>query len=222
MPLYILLKDFCKYLVQDSFFQDIRPFTPRYVALFSPFAAYDSDPVFSVFWRLTASKFLFYIFPYSSSCFRYTVLSSAYVLSLSVTDCKWGSISHVNFRSARFCITQIVLKDIVQCWGYLITSDHQLSRVTPLKTPVGLLIPVLQPSPTRNYNHNYSLRRVTFTQLTIIHVRDYNHLLRSYTFTLADFSAINYWLKLSQTLHLHTSKLSPRTDSTNSLLKTAN
>jgi hypothetical protein len=34
---------------------------------------------------------------------------------------------------------------------------------------------------TRNYNHNYFLRCATFTQLTIIHVRDYNHLLHSYT-----------------------------------------
>jgi hypothetical protein len=31
------------------------------------------------------------------------------------------------------------------------------------------------------FTHNYSLRCVTFTQLTIIHVRDYNHLLHSYT-----------------------------------------
>jgi hypothetical protein len=71
------------------------------------------------------------------------------------------------------------------------------------------------------FTHNYSLRGVTFTQLTILHIRNYNHLLHSYTFTLADFSAISYFLKLSQTLHLHTSKLSPRTYSANSLLKTA-
>jgi hypothetical protein len=42
-----------------------------------------------------------------------------------------------------------------------------------------------------------------------------------YTLSLADFSAINYCLKLSQTLHLHTSKLSPETYSANSLLQTA-
>jgi hypothetical protein len=33
---------------------------------------------------------------------------------------------------------------IVQCSGYLISSDHQLYRVTPLKTPFSLLIPLLQ------------------------------------------------------------------------------
>jgi hypothetical protein len=33
-----------------------------------------------------------------------------------------------------------VLKYIVQCYGYLITSDQQLYNVTPLKTPVRLLI----------------------------------------------------------------------------------
>jgi hypothetical protein len=53
--------------------------------------------------------------------------------------------------------------------GYLITSDHQLCRVTPLKTAFRLLIGLLQSSPTRNYNHNYFLCCVTFTQLTILH-----------------------------------------------------
>jgi hypothetical protein len=42
----------------------------------------------------------------------------------------------------------------------------------------------------------------------------------TYTLTLSDFSAINYCLKLSHTLHLHTLKLSPRSYSANSLLKT--
>jgi hypothetical protein len=64
--------------------------------------------------------------------------------------------------------------------GSLTTSEHQLYSVSPLKTPFRLLIPLLQSSPTRNYNHSYSLRCVTFTQLTMIHVRDYNHLLHSY------------------------------------------
>jgi hypothetical protein len=107
-------------------------------------------------------------------------------------------------------------------FGYLIPSDHQLYRVTPLKTPFRLLIGLLQSqSHVTTFTHNYSLRRVTFTQLTILHVRNYSHLLHSYTFTLADFWAISYFLKLSQTLRLHTSKLSPRTYYANSLLKTA-
>jgi hypothetical protein len=58
--------------------------------------------------------------------------------------------------------------------------------------------------------HLHSLKSYTFAT-TITY----------YTLTLADFSAINYFLKLSQTLHLHTSKLSPRSYSANSLLKTA-
>jgi hypothetical protein len=41
-----------------------------------------------------------------------------------------------------------------------------------------------------------------------------------YTLALAAFSAINYCLELSHTLHLNTSKLSPRSHSANSLLKT--
>jgi hypothetical protein len=69
---------------------------------------------------------------------------------------------------------------------------------------------------TRNYNHS---------QLSIMRLHNYN----PYTFvtkitystlTLADFSAINYCLELSHTLHLHTSKLSPRSHSANSPLKT--
>jgi hypothetical protein len=72
---------------------------------------------------------------------------------------------------------------------------------------------VITISITRNYNHNYFLRCATFTQLTIIHVRDYSHLLHSYT----------GWLLSSQlhTLQLHTSKLSPETYSANSLLQAA-
>jgi hypothetical protein len=59
-------------------------------------------------------------------------------------------------------------------------------------------------------SHLHSLQSYTFVTTTTY-----------YTLTLTHFSAINYCLKLSQTLHLHTSKLSPRTYSANSLLKTA-
>jgi hypothetical protein len=112
-----------------------------------------------------------------------------------------------------------ILYNVRGTWS-LLTTSCTVGWV--LDTPFGLLIPFLFTiSHVHNYNHNHLLRCVTFTQLTIIHVRDYDHLLHSYTFTLADFSAINYCLKLSQTLQLHTSKLSPRTYSANSLLKTA-
>jgi hypothetical protein len=67
-----------------------------------------------------------------------------------------------------------------------------LWRVMPLKTPFRLLIPLLQSSPTRNYfTHNYLLHCVTFTQLTIIHVRDYNHLLHSYTGWLLSYQLLS-------------------------------
>jgi hypothetical protein len=59
--------------------------------------------------------------------------------------------------------------DIVQCYGHLITSDHQIYRVTPLKTPVGLLILLLQSSPTRNYIHSQLF-------ITLCHIYTaYNH-----------------------------------------------
>jgi hypothetical protein len=57
------------------------------------------------------------------------------------------------------------------------TSDHQLYRVSPLKTPFGLLIPLLQSQPhVTTITHNYFSHYATFTQLTILHVRNYNHL----------------------------------------------
>jgi hypothetical protein len=37
---------------------------------------------------------------------------------------------------------------IVQCYGLLTTSDHQLYRVTPLKMPFGFLIPFITISHT--------------------------------------------------------------------------
>jgi hypothetical protein len=51
-------------------------------------------------------------------------------------------------------------------WGYLISSDHQLYRVTPLETPFGLVIPLLQSqSHVTTITHNYFLRGYAFTQL---------------------------------------------------------
>jgi hypothetical protein len=103
--------------------------------------------------------------------------------------------------------------------GSLISSDHQLYRVTPLKTPFGLLIPLLQSqSHVTTFTHNYLLRCYAlhnYNSYTFVTTITY------YTLALADFSAINYCLELSHTLHLHTSKLSLRIYSANSLLKRA-
>jgi hypothetical protein len=70
--------------------------------------------------------------------------------------------------------------------------------VIPLRTPFGLVIPLLQSSITRNYNHTQSFLTPLhmYTAYNHLSVRDYTHLLHSYTtvtyytFTLADFSAI--------------------------------
>jgi hypothetical protein len=52
--------------------------------------------------------------------------------------------------------------------GSLISSEHQLYRVTPLKTPFGLLIPLSQSqSHVTTFTHIYFLRCYTCTQLTI-------------------------------------------------------
>jgi hypothetical protein len=54
--------------------------------------------------------------------------------------------------------------------GYLTTSELQLYNVTPLKTPFGLLIGLFTVfTHVTTITHNYSLRCVTFTQLTILH-----------------------------------------------------
>jgi hypothetical protein len=73
--------------------------------------------------------------------------------------------------------------------GYLTTSEHQLYNVTPLKTPFGLLIPLLQSSPTSNYIHSQLF-------LTLCHIYTaYNH--------------TRSWLKsLITPLHWLTSQLS--------------
>jgi hypothetical protein len=71
---------------------------------------------------------------------------------------------------------------IVLCLGLLDQFRSPVVRVTPLMTPFGLLIPLLQSqSHVTIFTHNYFLSCATFTQLTIIRVRDYNHLLHSYT-----------------------------------------
>jgi hypothetical protein len=59
----------------------------------------------------------------------------------------------------------------------------------------------------------YKPYTLIFTAL--LHIESPNRLTTS---SLADLSAINYCLKLSHTLHLHTSKLSPRSHSANSPL----
>jgi hypothetical protein len=58
--------------------------------------------------------------------------------------------------------------------GYLITSDHHLYSVTPLKTPFIITIPI-----TRNYNHSQLF--LTLLHKYTAYVRNYNYLLHSYT-----------------------------------------
>jgi hypothetical protein len=54
--------------------------------------------------------------------------------------------------------------------GSLTASDHQLYCVTPLKTPFGLLIPLLQFQPhVTTITHNYFLLCYAFTQLQTLH-----------------------------------------------------
>jgi hypothetical protein len=55
---------------------------------------------------------------------------------------------------------------IVQCYGYLNSSDHLLYRFTQLKAPLGLLLLLFQSqSHVTTITHNYFLRCYAFTQL---------------------------------------------------------
>jgi hypothetical protein len=57
---------------------------------------------------------------------------------------------------------------IVQCSGFLISSDHQLYRVMPLNTPFGLVIPLLQ-----SQSHvQLFLTLLRVYTITILHVRN--------------------------------------------------
>jgi hypothetical protein len=65
----------------------------------------------------------------------------------------------ITYNNQEYCTT----------FGYLIPSDHQLYRVTPLKTPFRLVISLLQSSPTRNNNHSQLF-------ITLCHIYTaYNH-----------------------------------------------
>jgi hypothetical protein len=116
-------------------------------------------------------------------------------------------VSRICCANLEFCLLVLMafilynVRVLDQFWSPVV-------RVTPLKTPFGLLISLLQSqSHVTTFTHNCFSRCATFTRLTILHVRNYNHILHSYTFTLADFSAVNYCLELSHTLHLHTSRV---------------
>jgi plasmid maintenance system killer protein len=63
--------------------------------------------------------------------------------------------------------------NIVQCSGHLTTSDHQLFRVTPLKTPFGLLIRFITIPITCNYNHSQ-------LSITLCHIYTAYNLTRSW------------------------------------------
>jgi hypothetical protein len=56
--------------------------------------------------------------------------------------------------------------DIIQCWWFLDRFWSPIVRVIPLKTPFGLLIPLLQSqSHVTTITHNYFLHCYAFTQL---------------------------------------------------------
>jgi hypothetical protein len=68
-------------------------------------------------------------------------------------------------------------------FGFLISSEHQLYNVTPLKTPFGLVIPLLQSqSHVTTITHNYFLGCYAFTQLQI------------YMFVIKSLIPLLHWL----------------------------
>jgi hypothetical protein len=97
----------------------------------------------------------------------------------------------------------------VQCWGFLICSDHQ-SYSYSLRTPFGLVIPLLQSSVTRNYNHSQLFRTLLCVYTSIILTRSSLQSLSPFLHTkspywlnassLADFTAISHYHRLSHTV----------------------
>jgi hypothetical protein len=88
----------------------------------------------------------------------------------------WNTQTHcVGWMQSFGMLKRVV--HIVQCFGYLTTSDHQLYRVWVLERPFRLLIGFITISNhlvhsytfVTTITHNYLLRCVTFTQLTILH-----------------------------------------------------
>jgi hypothetical protein len=71
-----------------------------------------------------------------------------------------------------------------------------------------------------NFNHVTTITIIYYAVTRLHNYKPYTFVttVTYYTLALADFSAISYCLKLSHTLHLHASKLSPRSHSANSPL----
>jgi hypothetical protein len=67
--------------------------------------------------------------------------------------------------------------DIVQCSGSLIASDHHFYRITPLKTPFGLVIPFITIPIARKYIHSqlFLTLLLMYTVYNHLYVRNYNH-----------------------------------------------
>jgi hypothetical protein len=131
-------------------------------------------------------------------------------------------------RIARGLVYCTMLGLLDQFWSPVV-------RVTPLKTPFGLLIPLLQSqSHVTTITYNFFLTLLSVYTIIIRNVRDYNHLLHllhyshllhSYTFTPADFSAITTVSNYHTLSHTQSLQSALRADCdiffANSLLKTA-
>jgi hypothetical protein len=81
-------------------------------------------------------------------------------------------------------VVSIFRDNIVQCWGSLICSDHQLYNVTPLKTPFGLVIPLFIIPITRINIHSQLF-------LTLLHIYTIIILTRSW---LQSLITLLHWL----------------------------
>jgi hypothetical protein len=74
-----------------------------------------------------------------------------------------------------------------------------------LRTPFRLVIFLFQSqSHVATFTHNYLLHCTTFTQLTIIHDHDYNHLLHSYTGWLLSYQLLSQIITDSTSSHFET------------------
>jgi hypothetical protein len=75
---------------------------------------------------------------------------------MSHSECKNVTISLIQSYDTTYNLV-VLIKYSLYCTmlgGSLISSEHQLYRVTPLKTPFGLLIPFITIPITCNYIHS--------------------------------------------------------------------
>jgi hypothetical protein len=120
---------------------------------------------------------------------------------ISALCTKW-QIAHQTQTARQICFTLLT----IYC-TMLGSPDHfwpPVVRVMPLDAVQIVNWFIYNLTHVTTITHNYFLRCATCTQLTIIHVRDYNHLLHSYTGWLLSYQFLSQIITDSTSSHFET------------------